>query len=242
MKYHRTLILIIAGLLFASGNIYGQRIFELEFFIEKIREKKESDLISLNCYRFMVHREHIIREDTLTTRYIMTGKEYHYRNQPLLRTYDSAWINNHPLRKIPEPDTLLKEEPSPLFYDENFHRYYTIKDRGMTDLNGSDMRHLHFTPVSRKSGLMKGEAWIDPETYGIIKMTLEPYPLPDGMTKMIIDIFNTYDDKDRVIRYGMQSLNHVITSDRKMEIRIRERYTDYENNPKELCDSLKLLY
>ncbi len=242
MKYRIYLILILTGIVLNTGHVFGQKILEFESFIEQIRNKRESDAESLNCYSFTVHREQIIREDTLTTHSLLKGKEYHYQKQPLLRIYESARINHQTLAEVPEPDTLLKKDSQPAFYDENFHRYYTLKDLGTDEINGNSMRHIQFAPLPKSSGLMKGEAWIDPESHGIIKMVLQPHPLPAGMTKYAVEIYNTYDDAGRTIRYGMQSVHHIITSDRKMEIRIRERYTDYEEKSETICDSIKQIY
>lgn len=239
MKHKIPAILILMiTLLIPPADLFSQRIYTFEQFLKNVRIKREKDLDSLGCHSFTVLQEQIIREDTTTTRLTLRGREYHSKNQPLVRVYEGFWYNDNAVSAIPDPDTLLLERKPPAFYDENFHTYYMIKDLGTTGLNGEKMRHLEFIPRSRQSGLMKGRAWIDPNTFGIIKMTLEPYPLPDGITKMIIEIFNTYNEKGRIIRYGMQSLNHIITVDKQLEIRIRERYSDYRYHSDSLCDSL----
>jgi len=243
MKIKMNIIVSLFIVLFLLPNkLFPQRIYAFEQFIENIRIKREKDLQSLGCYMFAFHREQIIREDSLSTRLILRGQEYHFKNQPIVRVYKELRINQSPIDTLLKPDTLLSQKNPPDFYDENFHRYYMIRDLGKTSLNNTEMRLVEFIPRGETSGLMKGRAWIDPKTYGIIKMVLEPHPLPEGLTKMEIEIFNTYDEKGRIIRFGMQSLSHIITVDKQMEIRIRERYNQYKSYPDSLCDSLNTHY
>ncbi|MDK2975749.1 MAG: hypothetical protein PWP06_224 [Candidatus Marinimicrobia bacterium] len=243
MKTNLNMIVSLFIVLFLlPDKLFPQRIYAFEQFLENVRIKREKDFQSLGCYMFAFHREHIIREDSLSTRMILRGREYHHKNLPIVRVYETLRINGVPVDTLLKPDTLLAQENKPEFYDENFHQYYMIRDLGKTSLNNTEMRLLEFIPRGETSGLMKGKVWIDPKTYGIIKMVLEPHPLPVGFTKMEIEIFNTYDDKGRIIRFGMQSLSHIITVDKQMEIRIRERYSHYERYPDSLCDSLNTHY
>ncbi|KUK55815.1 MAG: hypothetical protein XD77_0257 [Marinimicrobia bacterium 46_47] len=236
------MIFLIIVLFLLPAKLFPQRIYAFEQFLQNVRIKREKDLQSLGCYKFTFLREQIIREDTLSTLLTFRGQEYHNKNQPIVRMYETLLINGSPVDTLLKADTLLSRENIPDFYDENFYRYYMIRDLGKASLNNTDMRLLEFIPRGETSGLMKGMAWIDPKTYGIIKMALEPHPLPEGLTKMEIEIFNTYDEKGRIIRFGMQSLSHIITVDKQMEIRIRERYSQYENYPDSLCDSLNTHY
>lgn len=215
-----------------------QRVFEFEAFINNIREKREQDQNSLGCHAFTFIQQKTIREDTVTTFIEARGVEYHAINHPLLRTYTQYTVNNTPGEK-PAPDTLYQKNMPPSFYTSDFSKFYRLKDLGMDELNGIKLRHLQFIPSSRSMNLMKGEAWIDPETHGIIKMTMEPYPLPYGINLLQIEIYNSYDSEGRVIRYGMHTIQNVIASDKKMEISIWERYTDYIRYPDSLCASIK---
>jgi len=215
-----------------------QRIFEFEAFINGIREKKEEDQNSLGCHAFTFIQQKTIRDDTVTTFIEARGVEYHAINHPLLRTYTQYLVNNIP-NDIPAPDTLYQRNMPPSFYSSNFSQFYKLKDLGMAELNGKKLRHLQFTPASRSLNLMKGEAWIDPDTHGIIKMILEPFPLPYGINLLKIELFNSYDSEGRIIRYGMHTIQNIIASDKKMEISIWERYTDFIRYPDSLCASIK---
>ncbi|RKY50237.1 MAG: hypothetical protein DRP86_03860 [Candidatus Neomarinimicrobiota bacterium] len=240
-RLHIIIPLLIILMIF-PGRLFPQRVHAFEQFLENVRIKRDKDLQSLGCYNFTFLREQIIREDTLNTHLTFMGKEYHYKDRPIVRVYEALRINHLPVDTLLKPDTLMSQENIPEFYDENFHSYYMIRDLGSTALNNKEMRLLEFIPRGGTSGLMQGRAWIDPKTYGIIKMVLEPHPLPEGISKMEIEIFNTYDEKGRVIRFGMQSLSHIITVDKQMEIRIRERYSQYQSHPDSICDSLNTYY
>ncbi|MDD3806924.1 MAG: hypothetical protein PHE86_02645 [Candidatus Marinimicrobia bacterium] len=233
-------ISLLLILLYNSQSLYAQRIYELENFLNNVRIKRQNDLASLGCHSFSVQQEQIIREDTITTTINLLGREYHKSDQPLVRIYQSLWINRHPVDSLPDADTLFTHQPLPSFYDENFHQYYQIKDLGLVDLNGHEMRQIEFIPQPRyrNHNFLQGKAWIDPKTYGIIKMTLEPFPLPQGITKMTLEIYNTVDKEGRVIRYGMKSLTHINTLDRQMEIQVIECYSEYQTEKSALCDTL----
>jgi hypothetical protein len=239
MKQFKNLSLVfLITLFFITPELHGQRVYEFETFISKIREKKDKDQRSLGCHAFTFIQQQTIREDTVTTRIETRGAEYHSINHPLLRTYSYYAVNDVP-GNLPAPDTLYRRIIPPSFYSENYSDYYKIKDLRFDELNGKKLRHLQFVPRSRKLNLMKGEVWIDPETHGIIKMTMEPYPLPHGINLLRIEIYNSYDAEGRVIRYGMHTIQNIIASDKKMEISIWERYADYIRYPDSLCVSLK---
>lgn len=237
-RFKNVTLIFFLTVFFIVPEASAQRIHEFESLIRGIREKREQDQRSLGCHAFTFIQQQTIREDTTITRIEARGIEYHSINHPLIRLYNYYIVNDVPAN-IPPPDTLYQEKMSPSFYSENTSVFFKLKDLGVDELNGKKMRHLRFTPASRSLNLMQGEAWIDPETYGIIKMTMVPYPLPYGVNHLQIEIFNSYDTEGRVIRYGMHTIQNVIASDKKMEISIWERYTDYIRYPDSLCTSLK---